>query len=153
MAQRLRGQLQCVLAAMARASDEPRPFKHSDVLADPCERYRKGLGNVGNTCWAKCEPFHDRPARRIRNGRADAIDVGVRSIMNHLVQYSLWPAVPVKWVIDREKHAKMHGGAPDGIKLRTLILAANRFRLAEPMGAVDGGAAYIRCCCAMMLDA
>jgi hypothetical protein len=90
IAQGLRGQLQSVFAAAARAADKTCAFEDSNVFAEAGQRHGKRFGNVGYASGATRKPVDDGAPGRIGNGGGDTIEVRGRMV-NHMVHYSRDP--------------------------------------------------------------
>ena len=88
IAQGLRGQPEDIVTSAARAADQASSFENSHVFAEARERHGKRLGDVGNARRSAREAVDDRPARGIRYSGRRLIDLGVRSMLNHVVNYS-----------------------------------------------------------------
>jgi len=88
IAQRLRGQLESVVAASAGAADESGTLEYAHVLAESGKRNGKRLSDIGDACGPAGEAIDDGAASAVGDGGGDGIKVSRgRAMVNHVVQY------------------------------------------------------------------
>lgn len=85
--ERLRRQLECVLATATGAANEPRSLEHPDMFAEPRERHRKSSGDVGDASRPARQALRDRAASRVGQCRQHGVKFETLGILNHSVQY------------------------------------------------------------------
>jgi len=80
----LSGQPAAVYPAVDLAVEQPRRFKHAQVLGDRGQRHQKRLSQFRDHRFAACQSRQDRAPRGIRQRTESGVQ-GQRVIVNHMV--------------------------------------------------------------------